>query len=118
MRFMPSAPLPVKIADFAMNHAVIRGAAHKAKDVSKALDKVAVSLELNGKEVATGLGSAVLEHPINSLTWLANHLADRGLTLEPGHLIITGASCLFREAKQGDKVRASFSSLGEVQCSI
>jgi 2-keto-4-pentenoate hydratase len=114
----PDTPFLAKIADFALNHAVVRGNSVEVSKAPRALDQVAVSLQVNGKEVGTATGAAVLDHPINSLTWLANHLADRGLQLQPGQLVITGATCLFREAKQGDKIRATFSSLGEVTCTL
>lgn len=114
----PDTPFLAKIADFALNHAVVKGTVIPGEKAPKDLDKVAVSLQVNGKEVANATGAAVLDHPINSLTWLANHLAARGLTLEPGQLVITGATCLFREAKRGDNIRATFSSLGEASCVV
>jgi len=114
----PDTPFLAKVADFALNHAVVRGSTVDASSAPKTLDQVAVSLQVNGQEVANATGAAVLDHPINSLTWLANHLADRGLQLQPGQLVITGASCLFREAKKGDKIRATFSSLGDVDCTL
>jgi len=119
LRFSPTdTPFLAKVADFALNHAVVRGQTVDASKAPRALDQVAVSLQVNGKEVASATGAAVLDHPINSLTWLANHLADRGLQLQPGQLVITGASCLFREAKKGDTIRATFSSLGAVDCTL
>ena len=35
--------------------------------------------QVNGESAATGSGANVLGHPVRSLTWLANHLADAGI---------------------------------------
>src|SRR4051794_33464652 len=55
------------------------------------LDRVETRVELNGKEVATGLGSAVLGNPLNSIRWLAEKLVQYGRALRAGDIITTGS---------------------------
>ena len=52
---------------------------------------------------------------MGALGWLANHLNTRGLMLERGMLIATGQTCIHRGAVAGDRVVASFGTLGEVE---
>ncbi len=42
--------------------------------------------ELNGQEVATGFGSAVLGNPLNSIQWLAGKLGHTGEACGPATL--------------------------------
>ena len=74
------------------------------------------SLSVNGAIVAQGSGANCPEGgPVGALGWLANHLNSRGLMLERGMLIATGQTCIHRGAVAGDRVVASFGTLGEVE---
>ena len=68
----------------------------------------------NGVVVGTGAGGAVLGSPITSLVWLANTVGARGVTLEPGHVVLPGSLCAMVTIAAGDTVTASFSGLGTV----
>ena len=58
--------------------------------------------------------------PVESLTWCANHLNSRGLSLQRGHLVITGATCKCSSSafKVGDAVSANVGELGSVDSTI
>src|SRR5262249_26989378 len=79
------------------------------------LDRVEARVELNGSVVATGLGAAVLDHPLNSITWLARKLAEYGRSLQAGELVMTGSLVRQFPLAPGDRARASFSGIGAVE---
>lgn len=68
----------------------------------------------NGQTVATGAGAAALGNPVAALAWLANTLAPYGVTLEPGHFVMTGALHAAFPISPGDVIRAEFDRLGPV----
>ncbi|MCW2775270.1 MAG: putative hydratase [Nocardioides sp.] len=68
----------------------------------------------NGAVVGTGAGGAVLGSPISSLVWLANTVGARGVTLEPGHVVLPGSVCAMVTVSPGDTVTARFGGLGSV----
>ena len=43
--------------------------------------------------MATNTAAEVLGNPLNSLAWLANNLAERGLGLRAGDLVMSGSIC-------------------------
>ena len=45
----------------------------------------------NDELVATGAGAAALGHPAHAVAWLANKLAEFGIPLKKGELILPGA---------------------------
>jgi 2-keto-4-pentenoate hydratase len=53
-------------------------------------------------------------NPLNALAWLANHLGTRGLALNSGDVVMSGAISKMLRPKVGDTIRASFSRLGSV----
>lgn len=68
----------------------------------------------NGAVVAEGSGAAVLGDPRIALTWIANHLAQRGYGLKAGELVTTGTWVKPIEIAPGDTVTADFGALGTV----
>src|SRR3954463_9946211 len=65
--------IALALADNGQQRSVIIGTPVKLTPALQ-LDQVEVRVQLNGNEVATGLGSAVLGHPLNSIRWLAEKL--------------------------------------------
>jgi 2-keto-4-pentenoate hydratase len=74
-----------------------------------------VRLSVNGSQVTSGVGSAVLGHPLNALAWLANALPKYGLGLRKGDWVTTGVVTGLFYAKAGDQIVADFGSLGTVE---
>jgi 2-keto-4-pentenoate hydratase/2-oxopent-4-enoate/cis-2-oxohex-4-enoate hydratase len=70
---------------------------------------------VNGNEVTSGKGSAVLGHPLKALAWLANTLPQHGLSLKQGDWVTTGVVTGLYYAQAGDHVVADFGSLGQVE---
>jgi 2-keto-4-pentenoate hydratase len=73
-----------------------------------------VVFEHNDETVGTYTSAEVMGDPLNALAWLANHLATRGLVLEPGDIVMSGAITKMLRPKIGDTVRANFAHLGSV----
>jgi len=71
-----------------------------------------------GVEVARGNTSAVLGNPTACVAWLARKVADFGVKLEAGHLIIPGSCTRAIDARPGDTFRAEFAGLGTVTASF
>ncbi|MDT8903370.1 2-keto-4-pentenoate hydratase [Anaeroselena agilis] len=71
-------------------------------------------LEKNGETVATAAGAAVLGHPANAVAWLANKLADYGISLKAGEIIMSGSLTAACPVAAGDNISAAFDRLGTV----
>ncbi len=108
---------PSLIADNACHAAWIRGPlVTDWRGIDLAAQKV--RLIINGSLKDEGSGAAVLGHPLNALTWLANALNARGLGLRAGDCITTGVTTDIYLAGAGDRVTADFGSLGSVELAI
>jgi 2-keto-4-pentenoate hydratase len=75
---------------------------------------VGMVLTRNGALVDTGAGAAALGDPLEVVAWLANVLGERGLALEPGHLVMTGALHAAVPLAADDHFIAEFDRLGTV----
>lgn len=82
------------------------------------LDQVEARVELNGSVVATGVGAAVLDHPLNSVAWLASKLSEYGRSLRAGEVVMTGSLVRQFPLAPGDRASASFSGVGTVEFRI
>ncbi len=84
------------------------------------LDLVTISTKLtrNRELVGTGTGAAVLGHPAVAVAWLANKLAEFGVALLAGQVILSGSMCGAVPVAPGDTYRATFTSVGEVSVSF
>ncbi|MGH6891047.1 MAG: 2-keto-4-pentenoate hydratase [Dongiaceae bacterium] len=73
-----------------------------------------VRLLKNGALAAEGIGANALGDPRMALTWLANHLATRGIGLKAGDVVTTGTCITPPMIAPGDDVVAEFVGLGQV----
>jgi 2-keto-4-pentenoate hydratase len=79
---------------------------------------VEARVEINGHVVATGVGAAVLDHPLNSVAWLARKLGEYGRSLRAGEVVMTGSLVRQFPLTAGDHARASFSGIGTVEVRV
>jgi 2-oxopent-4-enoate hydratase len=101
------------VADNASSAGVVLGERRvPVRDVD--LERVEGRLRKNGELVERGPGSAVLGHPAAAVAWLANTLGERGVSLEPGHVVLPGACTRAVEVSAGEVVAADFDVLGPV----
>jgi 2-keto-4-pentenoate hydratase len=75
---------------------------------------VGMVLSRDGELVDTGAGAAALGDPVGVVAWLANTLGERGVALEPGHLIMTGALHAAVPIGAGETYLAEFDRLGSI----
>lgn len=82
------------------------------RDLDLRLEGVVV--EHGGRLAATAAGAASLDHPLNAVVWLANHLATLGSSLKAGDVVLTGSLTRIHRVQAGDHLRAAFTHLGAV----
>ncbi len=113
LRYSGKPTGPDMIADGAFANAIVLGGALTSL---AALDLALEGLvyELNGVVVATNTGAEVMGNPLNALTWLANHLGERGLGLKAGDVVMSGSVSKLLKPAKGDTVRATYTRLGSV----
>lgn len=101
------------IADLASNGAAVLGhPVAPSPDLDFRL--LGMAFSRNGEIVATGAGAAALGDPVAVVAWLANVLGERGVTLEAGQLIMTGALHAAVPLGPGDTFTAEFDRLGAI----
>lgn len=66
------------------------------------LRTVGMVIHKNGEHVTEGIGAAALGHPARCVAWLANKLAEFGVALEPGDIVLSGSLARAVPAEQGD----------------
>jgi 2-oxo-hept-3-ene-1,7-dioate hydratase len=108
---------PRKITDTVADNAaaaglVLGGRPVRPEDVD--LRWVGAAFYRNSQIEETGLACGVLGHPAMAIAWLANKLAPFGVTLEPGHMMLSGAFTRPVWAEKGDTLHADFGPLGSV----
>lgn len=77
-----------------------------------------VTLLCNDEPVGSGRGAAVLGHPARAAAWLVNKLAEFGVSVLKGQLVLPGAMCAAVSVAPGKTYRAVYTHLGEVSISF
>jgi 2-oxo-hept-3-ene-1,7-dioate hydratase len=106
-------PLVDSISDAAACGLIVLGG-RPARLTDIDVRRVGASLAVNGSVEESGVASAVMGNPINSVAWLANKLHEYGVTLEAGHIVMSGSFIKAIPFQPGDTVVALFDPLGEV----
>lgn len=83
-------PLLAQIADLQNGGAIVLGRARQGSEWPE-LGQQPINLSADGKIVESVTGGATTANVLAALSWLANHAAARGLPLEAGTVVITGA---------------------------
>ncbi len=110
-------PAPSIIADAGSNdHLVVAKPSASWKTAELPTQKATMAID--GKIATSGSGLDVLGNPVNSLVWLANHLADRDLAIEAGHVVTTGTATKVTVLPVGSTAVADFGVLGSVSTSL
>jgi len=105
------------IADNASSAGVLLGGARVPPDELDltGIDAVLHRIGPDGEEVVTeGRSDAVLGNPATAVAWLANKVAQFGVRLEAGHVVLPGSCTRAVDVRPGDSFRASFTGLGSV----
>jgi len=72
----------------------------------------------NGALFRDGVGANALGDPRIALTWIANHLSQRGIGLTKGDIVTTGTCITPATIEPGDQMVADFIGLGRVAISF
>lgn len=77
-----------------------------------ALAKMMVTMrDQDGKELGKGPGSAILEHPLNAVVWLAEDLAKSGGKLRKGDLLSLGSFTPLVPPRAGTAITVTYDGL-------
>jgi 2-oxo-3-hexenedioate decarboxylase len=105
--------LPDVVADNASSARYLIGSIGLAPEqLDLALE--ACLVEVDGVVVDSATGAAVQGHPAEALALAANTLAERGLAIEPGWIVLTGGMTDAVPVGPGTSVRVHFSHLGSL----
>lgn len=113
----PGSLVVDSVADGAWCGGIVLGGNPRRLDQLDVRD-IGVRLLINDVVRTSGSSSAVMGNPVNAVTWLANKLAGYGVSLEPGHLVMSGSCITITRIRAGDTVTADFDVFGEVRFSV
>lgn len=107
----------IKIQDTVADNAsigrvVLGGRLTPVKDLDLRL--IGMVFRKNGEIVSTSAGAAVLGNPAQSVAWLANKLAEYGVKLKAGEIVLSGSLISAVDVRSGDNVKAEFDRIGTV----
>ncbi len=103
--------LPDVIADNSSSSGFVVG---DWKDPSSPIDNLGISLSVDGRNQEVGSSAAILGNPVRSLVEAARMVADAGLRLEPGWIVLAGGATAAVPLTAGSSYRVSVESLGRV----
>ena len=106
-------PGPSLIADNGAATALVLGSARPAAGVDTV--SAGVRLVIDGVEIASGTGAAVLGDPRISLQFALNNEAERGRPITAGEVVTTGSCTSITPIDVGQHVVADFGDLGTVE---
>jgi 2-keto-4-pentenoate hydratase len=106
------------VADLASNGAL--AVSQSVVPLSKVPDArlVGMMFSRNGELLATGAGAAAMGNPLEAVAWLANTIGPKGISLQPGHVILTGALHAMVPVAEHDVFVAEFDHLGSLRLTI
>ncbi len=70
----------------------------------------------NGLPAGTAAGAAVLGSPAQSVAWLANKMAEFGIALKAGEVVLSGAAAAAFPVSAGSSVSLTVDRIGDVSC--
>ena len=114
--WFPKISVGQVIADSAVAGKIVLGEPQPSKSFEE-LDNLQTTLTLNGKLIATGSSSSVLGHPVYSIQWLINELAEHGKNIEKGMVISSGTLVQPRALETGTYL-ADFEGFGSVTLTV
>jgi len=107
--------IALALADNAQQKTVILGSPVALPGELATIEAV---VSINGQQVATGMGEAVLGNPLNSIVWLSRKLAEYGRTLKAGEIVMTVSFPRQFPIAPGDRIETVFSGIGSVATSM
>ena len=96
---------------------VLGGSPRSLRDIED-LRTCEMTLSCEGEIVSSGTGAACLGHPVNAVVWLANAVAERGVPLRAGEVILSGSLGPLVTVDRGKTYEAAITGLGTVRASF
>jgi len=96
---------------------VLGGSPRRLRDIDD-LRASEMSLVCDGEVLSSGTGAACLGHPVNAVVWLANAVAERGVPLRAGEVILSGSLGPLVSVDRGKTYEATIGGLGSVRASF
>ena len=118
MRVNMVEDMPLGVADDVAQWGYVTGAALSPYPTTLDLGAITVEMKRNGDVFARVVGKDVIDNQLESIAWLANHLATYGLALEPGQQIMSGSFTKPTPVSKGDRWESIFSSVGSVSATF
>ena len=107
------SPRPLLVADNLGSGGIVLGAPRTDWQKLNLAD-IGISLNVAGDVVVDKRGGNPIGDPLQAVVLLANHLARRGLSWEPGQIIMTGAFAGVHHARVGQRIEARFEGFAPV----
>lgn len=82
------------------------------------LEDMETELEVDGRVVETGNTGAILDHPANGVVWLANAVAQFGVRLQAGHIILPGTCTRSYRINGHRAAKGRIAGLGEIHLAL
>lgn len=76
------------------------------------------ALYKNGVLEESGTAAAVMGNPLNAVAWLARKLHEFGVTMQPGHTVLSGSFIRAHRIAIGDSFVADYGPLGQISFGI
>lgn len=99
------------VADNASSAGVILG---EKKALTADYATLATTLTIDGDVREEGSTAAVLGDPAYAVAWLANALGEYGVSIEPGHIVLSGSCTRAVPVEAKNTVTATFGEFGAV----
>lgn len=107
----------VTIADHGNNAGLLLGPVVERSHWER-LDEIGVTLAIDGSVAGRATTATMLDGPFGAARFLIGNLASRGIPLEAGWWISSGAITGVHEVSPGSRVEARFAGIGSVEALI
>jgi 2-keto-4-pentenoate hydratase len=107
----------VTVSDHGNNHGIVLGQI-VAKESWDNLDDIAVSLSIDGVNIASATTATMLDGAFGAVRFILSNLSERNITIQPNWWISTGAITGIHEIAAGQVGTAYFKDIGSVQAII
>ena len=105
------------VSDNAANAGIVLGRERHAIDAFD-LRWVGAVVKRDGVVEETGLGAGVLDDPVTGILWLVHRLAQYGMEISAGDIVLSGSFIRPVEAPPGSHFNADFGPFGQVDLSF
>lgn len=82
------------------------------------LSNLGMICEIDGRAVQIGSSAAILGHPLRSLAAASRIVAEHGMALEPGWVVLAGGATAATYVKPGNHLRVTAEKLGHVDLHV